>query len=111
MRPIRFFMDMAHVALMVAIMFFQVAGEALYAGYRRVRRTIILAGLDPAAVPALLRLEHLAWRLRSAPAHPWHNRIHRMRIASGIRSAKRELRVPRVMGGYGVARWRIEAID
>lgn len=111
MQAVRFLRDMAHVAVMVTIMFFQLVAETLYAGYRRIRRTVILAGLDPAAVPALLRLEHLAWRLRSAPEGSWPNRVHRMRIASGIRKARRELRTPMALGGYGVAGWRIEVID
>jgi len=110
MRWFRFMRDMAQVAVMATIMLFQVVAEALYAGYRRVRRTIILAGLGPAAVPALLRLEHLAWRLRSAHRDPWPNRVHRMRIVASIREARRELAMPPADGGYGVAGWRIRAM-
>ena len=106
MRSVRFLRDMAHVALMVTVMFFQIVAETSYAGYRRVRRTGILAGCDPAAIPALLRLEHLAWRLRSAPRDSWLSRVHRMRIAAGIRAARRELVAPKGAGGYGIAPWR-----
>lgn len=110
MRLIYFLRDMAHVACMVTIMFFQVVAETLYAGYGRVRRIVIVARLDPAAVTVLLRLEHLAWRLRSAPYDPWPNRVHRMRIAAGIREARRELCASKDAGGYGVAKWRVRMI-
>lgn len=107
MRLFRFVRDMAYIACMVTAMFFQLAAEMSYAGYRRIRRTIALVGLSPAAVPYLMRLDHLAWRLRSAPYDPWPNRVHRMRIACGIRNAKCELCTSRRDGGQGVAGWRI----
>lgn len=99
--------DMAYVACVVIVMSFQVAAEILYAGYWRARHTIALVGAKPGAVPYLLRLRHLAWRLRSAPCDPWPSRVHRMRIACGIRAARRELCASPAEGGQGVARWRI----
>lgn len=110
MRLIRFLRGVAYIACMVIVILFQVAVEMLCAGYWRARHTIALAGATPEAVPYLLRLRHLAWRLRSAPCDPWSNRVHCMRIACGIRAAKRELCASRAKGGQGIPAWRLRMI-